>query len=68
VRRFLPPGTMEIRCLRWLAQPFTSRRIHDTPGWRRALRAVTWLEDRLPHLLAYGANYVLLVVRKKQGA
>jgi SAM-dependent methyltransferase len=64
VRRFLPPGTMEIRCLRWLTKTFTSRRVQDTPNWRRFLHTVTWLEDRLPHLLAYGANYLLLVVRK----
>ncbi len=64
VRRFLSPGALEVRCLRWLAQPFTSRHVQDTPNWRRFLRIVAWLEDHLPHLLAYGANYVLLVVRK----
>jgi hypothetical protein len=64
IRRFLPAGAMEVRCLGWLTRPFTRRWAKDTAFWRAFLRAVAWLEDCLPHLLAWGAHYVLVVVRK----
>jgi hypothetical protein len=66
VRRFLPAGTMELRCLGWLTRPFTRRWVKDTSFWRAFLRAVAWLEDHLPHLLVYGAHYILVVMRKDQ--
>jgi SAM-dependent methyltransferase len=68
VKRFLPPGATEIRCLGWLTRPFTRRWCRDTAFWRGFLRAVAWLEDRLPHLLAAGANYVLVVIRARDEA
>lgn len=64
VKRFLPAGAAELRCLGWLTRPFTKRWCRDTAGWRRFLAAVTWLEDRFPHVLAYGAHYVLFILRK----
>ncbi len=67
VKRFLPAGATEIRCLGWLTRPFTRRWCRDTAFWRGFLATVTWLEDRFPHLLALGAHYVLVIVRKGQG-
>ena len=64
VKRFLPAGAAETRCLGWLTRPFTRRWCRDSTLWRGILAATTWLEDRLPHLLALGADYVLVVVRK----